>query len=371
MTVAPPGERVLVAMSGGVDSSVAAALLRDAGRQVVGVWMRLHDEADVRSEFRKSCCSLDAGDDARRVAGQLGIPFYVLDLEREFGASVLDPFVRAYLDGETPIPCVACNTYVKFGALLSRARHLYGCHAVATGHYARVEPTIDPARPDGTRQRLLAGRDPEKDQSYFLFGLRQDQLAHTRFPLGDLAKVEVRSVARRLGLATAETPESQEICFVPRGDYRETLRERAGWRERPGPLVDADGEVVGTHRGTAAYTVGQRSGLGVALGERRYVARIDVAANLVQLGRREELEATSFVVDRASFVADRPPDAREFGAAVRIRHRAAPVPGVMHHLGGTRWSVETTSPVWAPAPGQAAVFYDGPEVLGGGWIVRS
>jgi tRNA-specific 2-thiouridylase len=368
------GRRVLVAMSGGVDSSVAAALVRESGDEPIGVWMRLHDAADSYSEFKKSCCSLDAAEDARRVAAQLDIPFYVLNLEREFAAGVMDRFFGAYREGRTPSPCVDCNSYVKFGALMGRARRLYDCEAVVTGHYARVEALEDADAPGGRRYRLLMGADPDKDQSYFLYALRQDQLAHARFPLGDLTKSQVRAAARRHGLVTAEKPESQGICFVPGGDYRQALADRAGWQEVAGTLLDADGTRVGEHRGAAAYTVGQRQGLGVALGEARYVKRVDAAANLVQLGRREDLQRRSFEVEGVSFVAGQPPeDADGFRVSVRVRHRAMPVPASVRALGTSagrdaRWSVETDAPVWAPAPGQAAVFYAGEEVLGGGRI---
>jgi tRNA-specific 2-thiouridylase len=263
---------------------------------------------------------------------------------------------------------------VKFGALLGRARHLYECDAVATGHYARR------AEGEGGAE-LLRARDEDKDQTYFLYGLRQDQLTHARFPLGELTKPEVRDVARGLGLATAEKPESQGICFIPDGNVREAIRSRGGETPEPGPIVDADGERVGEHQGAAGYTVGQRQGLGVALGEPRYVSRVDTRTNMITLARREDLETRTIELDDVRFVAGAAPDGETFRAEIRIRHRGALVPSTIHlesrsradsrstpSRADARWIVETDAPVWAASPGQAAVFYDGERCLGGGRI---
>jgi len=351
-------ERVVVAMSGGVDSSLAAALVAASGARAIGITLRLSD-----SESR--CCSLDDADDARRVAERLGIPFYVASHAEEFRSEVIEPFADAYLAGETPIPCVTCNKRFKFDLLLERARAL-GAEAVATGHYARIERD-----PDGGRLRLLRARHLAKDQSYFLFQLGQAELARARFPLGELSKDEVRAQARALGLATADKPESQEICFVPDGDYAKVVeRIRPDAVRAGGEIVDERGSMLGAHAGVHHFTIGQRRGLGIAASEPLYVTRIEAERRRVVVGPRSALDARTADVRDVHWVAGSPPEGA-VRARVHVRYRHA---GAMAHVeagAGRTARVAFDEPVAAIAPGQAAVFYDGEEVLGGGWLARS
>lgn len=355
-------ERVLVALSGGVDSSVAAALLVEAGHEVVGVWMRLHDAADRIDGGRKSCCTLDAADDARRVADQLKIPFHIQNLEREFADAVLEPFVGAYLGGETPSPCVGCNTAVKFGALVGKGSTLFGCTAVATGHYARRSVSTD-----GTTWRLRAAVDQEKDQTYFLHGLGSDAIARARFPLGSMTKGEVREAARARGLATADKPESQEICFVPDGDYRSLLRTR-GWEPQSGEIINEFGQVVGAHEGSAGFTVGQRRGLAVAGDAPRYVSAIDPRTNRITIGRRESLERTEIDLCSVATPNGALPTGAVLEGTARIRHRGVLAAGRLVSGGGGAATLHLREPLWAPSPGQTVVFYDGETLAAGGQI---
>jgi tRNA-specific 2-thiouridylase len=359
--------RIVAAMSGGVDSSVAAALLArdasDSGDEVIGVWMRLHPDGGEGYEQSRSCCSPDAADDARRVAQIAGIPFFVLNLEEEFGKRVIDAFADGYLQGATPNPCQACNQYIKFDLLARRAVGAYGADVIATGHYARIQR-------DDDGWHLLRAADPAKDQTYFLWNLDQRQLAATRFPLGEMTKPQVRQMAADLELPTAATPESQEICFVPAGDYRALLAERRAYVGESGPIVDGEGRQVGTHTGFAHYTVGQRRGLGLAGAQPSYVREIRPETNEVVVGSRDDLATRGFVADARHFVAGSPP-ADRFEAQVRIRHRGSEVACEVTLVGTDRLVVETAEPVWAPAPGQSAVLYRGDECLGGGRIARS
>jgi tRNA-specific 2-thiouridylase len=356
--------RIAVAMSGGVDSSVAALLLRDEGHEVVGLSMQLWDHSGEPGRAGR-CCTLEDLGDARRAAWALGIRHYVLNLEDEFRRDVVRPFVAAYLGGRTPIPCSACNTKVKFATLWDRARAL-GCEAVATGHYARAGRDAESGR-----AVLRKGLDAAKDQSYFLYDLSEEQLSGARFPIGELSKAEVRARARAARLPNADKEESQEICFVPpgtrAGDFVARNAARLGF-ETPGAgaLEDADGGRLGEHSGHFRYTIGQRRGIGVAATERLYVLAVDAAENRVVVGPGSALDATRAELVDVRLSAAAPPG--PFRAAVRIRHRAAEVAAlVTPGVGGTA-RVEFDSPVRAVTPGQSCVFYEGDLVLGGGVI---
>jgi len=351
--------RVVVAMSGGVDSSVAAALMVEAGHEVVGVSMRLDDRggpAPVRS-----CCSADDLCDAARVAARLGIRHLVLDLAREFRETVIADFVREYAAGRTPLPCAHCNGRLKFAALLDRAFEL-GAGMVATGHYAR----LDRDGADG-RWRLCRGADPAKDQSYFLFPLTQAQLGRALFPLGSWRKDEVRRAAAERRLPVADKPDSQELCFVPDGDYAAFVERERPDVMREGLVQEAGGRVVGRHRGVHRFTVGQRKGLGVSAREPLYVTAIDAAAGRVIVGPRSALARSACLVSRVNWIAGAPPSG-PLSALVQVRYRHVPAPAEITPLPAGRAGVRFTSPQSAVAPGQAAVFYDGNEVVGGGWI---
>jgi tRNA-specific 2-thiouridylase len=351
--------RVVVAMSGGVDSSAAAALLAAAGHEVIGVTLRLNR---VERAAPGRCCSPDDVDDARAVADALGIPFYVFETADRFEERVIGPFVDAYLRGETPVPCSACNRELKFGLLLERAAAL-GAH-LATGHYARVERD-----PDGTR-RLFRGADPTRDQSYFLWELGPAELARLEFPVGTITKVEARAVARRAGLPVADKAESQDICFVPDGDAAGFVARRAGDRlPAPGPIVDGGGHVLGEHRGLHAYTVGQRKGLGIAHRLPLYVTELRPATNELVVGPEDAIGKRAFSAVGARWTTGRPPSPDEV-LTVRVRHRHVGA-ACRVEVDGERFRVTAVdAPIRAPAPGQAAVLYRGDEVVGGGTIAR-
>jgi tRNA-specific 2-thiouridylase len=345
--------RIAVALSGGVDSSVAAALLLRQGHDVVGVTLQQWPRGDEEAERHGGCCSLSAVEDARRVAGLLGVPYYVWNLEREFGERVIQPFHDAYRAGRTPNPCLRCNAFVRFDLMLGRVLDL-GFDALATGHYARVLRGADGA------PQLHAGVDAAKDQSYVLYHLDRERLERVVFPLGAMTKPEVRAVARSLGLPVADKKESMEICFVPRGDTAGYLARRLP--VSAGQVVDGGGRVLGAHRGTALYTVGQREGLGqLAEPGPWYVTAVDAAANRLVVGRREELATTRVALEDVRFIGGAP-DA-PLACEARLRYRARPLPAV--YEAGT---LELGEPFPGAAPGQAAVLYHGSRVLGGGTI---
>lgn len=367
--------KIAVAMSGGVDSSAAAAILKEQGHELVGFTMQLWNQrrglsVDENGEPLPSrCCSLDDVYDARRVAEELGFPFYVLNLEKEFERDVVQPFVNSYLNGETPIPCVACNSRLKFASLDKLAASL-GCEKVATGHYARVE--FDEKT---KRYRLLRGRDPQKDQSYFLWELTQDQLSRSLFPLGELSKSDARQAARESHLGVAEKKESQEICFVPDGDYAGFIdryleaEQRTDRLPGAGEIVTAGGEVVGNHAGIHRYTIGQRRGIGIADARPLYVLNVDAQTNRVTVGYDDELSRDEFTAAGVNWIAfDNPTE--PVRAEVRVRYRHTAAPATITPLDDNRALVNCDEPQRAITPGQATVFYRGDEVAGGGWIVK-
>ncbi len=358
--------RVVAAMSGGVDSSVAAALLAEAGHEVIGLSMQLYDQSEGQTGFG-TCCTIDDLHDARRVAHRLNIPHYIVNFEREFQRTVVANFVDEYVAGRTPIPCSHCNSDLKFATLLERARG-FNADFVATGHYAQVETDSVSGR-----RVLRRGLDHGKDQSYFLFALTQAQLASAHFPVGNLTKDAVRDLARGLGLSVAEKPDSQEICFVPDGDYAAFIERHAGSPgqtgdiPRDGAIVNQSGEVLGRHGGVHRFTVGQRKGLGIALAEPMYVLELRSADQTVVVGARPELERTSMTASQVNWIAGEPPMG-VLRVTAQIRHRHHPAPATVRAIESGGAAVEFETPQMAITPGQAVVFYDGDIVLGGGWI---
>lgn len=352
-------KKIVVAMSGGVDSSVTAALLREEGHDVCGLTLRVFDPGRCQEGEGKTCCSARDIRDARRVAARLDIPFTSWDVRSEFEEEVVRPFIGEYCAGRTPNPCILCNSKIKFRLLLEKVTEM-GADFLATGHYARIDR-------EGESCTLRKGVDGTKDQSYFLFEIGLPALSRVLFPLGAMTKEEVRRRARALGVEVAEKQESQEICFVPGNDYGAFLRERVGGEgAEPGPIVTTDGATVGTHRGLIHYTVGQRRGLGVATGKPLYVVRLERESNALVVGENTDLERSAFDVGRVTWLGASRSDA--FQAAVKIRSRHREAPAKITPLGPSSCRVKFDQPQRAVTPGQAAVFYDGDVVLGGGWI---
>lgn len=347
-------------MSGGVDSSVAAAMLVEQGYDVIGMTMRVAS-GEGRETSSKACCTLDAAQDARRVADKLGVPHYVINYIQRFEREVIDDFVSEYLAGRTPNPCSRCNQRVKFGALYEKALAI-DADCIATGHYARTEPR-------GDRVALLRAVDKNKDQSYTLAGLGQDQLRRAMFPLGGLTKAQTRERARTLGLVTADKPESQEICFVPDDDYRRFLKTRVD-TPAPGPIITVHGELVGHHNGLVNYTVGQRKGLGIAAPRPYYVVKIDIPSNTLIVGHEEDAVCTGLSASEVSWCAV-PPQSAPFECAVQVRYKSVPIPCTATPVGADAISVRFHEPQRAVSPGQWAVLYDADTVLAAGIIRES
>jgi tRNA-specific 2-thiouridylase len=355
-------DRVIAAMSGGVDSSVTAALLQEQGHDVVGLFMRngvTHKDADTRHQ---GCCSVEDSMDARRAASELDIPFYAINFKEDFG-ELIDHFVDEYNKGRTPNPCVRCNRTLKFGELMEYADEI-GASKVATGHYVRLD------QKDG-RYRLRRGKDDYKDQSYVLFNLTQEQLSRSLFPLGELEKERVREIADDMDLGVADKPDSTEICFVPGQDYSEVLEDKTPEELEEGPIYNTDGEQLGTHPGHQHFTIGQRRGLGIAVGEPRYVVEIDPDENAVIVGPRDETFDDTCVAKELNWVSMPEPEPDEpIEADVQIRYNSDAEPAICRRTGADELHIEFRDPQHAISPGQAAVIYQGDTVLGGGWVDR-
>ena len=357
-------KRVVVAMSGGVDSSIAAALLVELGYEVIGVTMQIWPEMEEEIELREGgCCSVAAVEDARRVANALGIPYYVLNFRENFQEKVIDYFIREYSRGRTPNPCIACNRHVKFETLLRKAMGL-GADYIATGHYARIERD-----PDRGRYLLKKSLDDTKDQTYALYNLTQEQLARTLMPLGDYRKTETRRLARDLGLPVADKPDSQEICFVIDNDYKRFMAEKAPEAVEPGPILDTAGHRLGTHEGIPFYTIGQRKGLGLAAGKPLYVVDIDPERNAVVVGDAGEVWSDHLLAEDLNWISI-PSLEGPLEVGAKIRYTAREAPTTVTPAGGGKVRVDFVEPQRAVTPGQAVVFYRGDEVVGGGTIVR-
>ena len=353
--------KILIAMSGGVDSSVAAKLLCDAGNECIGCTMKLFDNCDAGLSRSRTCCSLDDIEDARSVAFSLGMRYYVFNFKDDFREKVIKKFASAYLAGQTPNPCIDCNRYMKFDKLYERAR-LLGCDKIATGHYARIEF-------DGEKYLLKKARDESKDQSYVLYMLTQEQLAHTLFPLGELIKSETRAIAEASKLTNAQKPDSQDICFVPDGDYAAAIERLTGKTSAPGNFIDTDGNVLGTHRGITHYTIGQHRGLGLALPERRYVCKIDAGSGTVTLGSDTELYSREVLVHDFNWISGEAPSG-PIRCSAKIRYRQPEQAANVEPLSENEALIRFDTPQSAVTPGQSAVLYDDGTVLGGGIIVR-
>ena len=352
--------RVLVGMSGGLDSTMAVVFLLREGWDVIGAHMQLYDVDGVRPS---GCCGPRDAADASSMASLLGIPFHIFDFRDAFIREVILPFVERYRNGKTPNPCILCNDRMKFRLLRDKGLEL-GARYVATGHYARIQFC-----PETGRHRLLKGVDCQKDQSYFLFTLTQDQANSTLFPMGERTKVMVRAEAQRMGLPVWKKDESQEICFVPDDDYRAFVDDMAGESCQSGPIVDMDGKELGWHRGISRFTVGQRRGLGIASPEPYYVVRLEPEANRVVVGRLGNLSSRGLLASNVNWIAGEPPEGPE-EVMVKVRYRSTEIPAALEPMEGSRAQARFLTPAGAVTPGQAAVFYREDEVLGGGWIER-